>query len=194
MKRELISTLALAKMCGVSQGTVDRALHDRPGINHKTKEKILKIAKEYGYRPNIHARSIKGGRSMLVGVVIFDVSNTYFSELATAIEDKLTEMGYYSIIMQTHKNPEKERECIDNLYRMSVDGIVLFPVIQGEEYEVFLRSLQTPIITVGNRVGNLPYAGIDNSTATSDAVSYIASQGYRKIIYLSPDLKNELRP
>ena len=79
MKRNIISTARIAEICGVSQGTVDRALNDRKGINPKTKEKILSVAKEYGYRPNIHASCIAGGRSMLIGVVVFDLKNQYFS-------------------------------------------------------------------------------------------------------------------
>ena len=61
MKKNSISTTQLAQICGVSQGTVDRALNNRKGINPKTKEKILAVANEYGYRPNIHARSMAGG-------------------------------------------------------------------------------------------------------------------------------------
>lgn len=79
MKRNGISTVQLAKICGVSQGTVDRALNDRVGISRETKEKILCAAREYKYRPNIHARSVASGKSMLVGIVVFDLKNQYFA-------------------------------------------------------------------------------------------------------------------
>ena len=61
-----ISTTEIAKICGVSQETVDRALNNRNGISPQTKEKILSVAKEFGYRPNLHARSIAGGKSLRI--------------------------------------------------------------------------------------------------------------------------------
>lgn len=122
-----ISTTKLAKLCGVSQGTVDRALNNRKGISEKTKERILAVAKQYGYRPNIHARSIAGGRSMLIGIVVFDLNNQYFSDILMRIEEYCAKKDYSAVVMFTDKDPKKEIECIKNLYHMAVDGIVLCP-------------------------------------------------------------------
>ncbi len=188
MKRELISTSRLAEICGVSQGTVDRALHDRAGISPKTKERILRVAREYGYRPNLHARSMKGGRSMLIGVVVFDLDNEFFAELVSRIEQVCTALGYYTIIMLTKRDPKRERQCLDNLYRMSVDGIVLCPINDGEEYGNFLRSLEIPTVTVGNRIAGIPYAGIDNRAAMGDATRHLLERGYQRLIYVMPTL------
>ena len=78
MKRfSKITTTQLARICGVSQGTVDRALHNRGGINPKTRERILEIAKEYDYHPCIQVEG--QSNSMLIGVVLFDLYNEYFS-------------------------------------------------------------------------------------------------------------------
>ena len=85
-KRGKITSTELAKICGVSQGTVDRALNDRSGISPKTKERILKAADEYGYIKNMHASGLVRGRSMLLGLVVFDLKNEFFSQLATAVE------------------------------------------------------------------------------------------------------------
>ena len=94
MNFDSISTTKLAKICGVSQGTVDRALNNRPGISPSTKEKILKAAKEYGYKPNIHARSMAGGKSQLIGVVVFDLKNQYFCNILTRLEGYCSTLGY----------------------------------------------------------------------------------------------------
>lgn len=186
MKRNSISTTRLAEICGVSQGTVDRALNNRKGINPQTKEKILKVAKEYGYRPNIHATSLAGGRSMLIGVVVFDLDNQYFSDILMGIEKYCSLKGYSIIVMITNKNHEKEIECINNLYQMSVDGIIICPMNKGEEYENYLLSLDIPIVTIGNRLDRLPYIGIDNAAAMCETVEYVLSKGYEKLIYVKP--------
>lgn len=191
MKRNGISTTQLAEICGVSQGTVDRALNGRKGINPKTKEKILATAKEYGYRPNIHARSIAGGRSMLIGVVVFDLNNQYFCDILTDIEEQCMAKGYSTVIMFTDKNPQREIECISNLYNMSVDGIVICPINKGIEYENYLISLNIPIVTIGNKLDNIPYVGIDNALSMSETVDYVLSKGYEKLIYVKPHLKEK---
>ena len=78
-----ITTTQLARICGVSQGTVDRALHNRSGINPETRARILEVAKEYDYRPNIQMGD--RANSMLIGVVLFDLYNEYFSKLAMSL-------------------------------------------------------------------------------------------------------------
>ena len=116
--KDSISTNELARICGVSQGTVDRALNNRKGISEKTKQRILDIAKEYGYKPNIHARSIAGGKSMLIGVVVFDLANQYFSDMLMNIEKYCAGKSYSTVVMFTDKDPQKEIECIKHLYHM----------------------------------------------------------------------------
>ena len=191
MNGKCISTTRIAEICGVSQGTVDRALNNRKGINPRTKEKILAVAAEYGYRPNIHASSIAGGRSRLIGVVVFDLVNQYFSDLLMQIEARCASLGYSTVVMFTDKDHQKEIGCIKSLYHMSVDGIILCPANGGEEYENFLLSLNIPIVTFGNKLNNIPYVGIDNAAAVSESVGRILEKGYRKLIYVKPGLNQK---
>lgn len=190
-KKKSISTTQLANICGVSQGTVDRALNNRKGISDTTREKILDVAKAYGYRPNIHARSIAGGKSMLIGVVVFDLRNQYFSDVLTKIEEQCTEKGYSTVVMFTDKKPQKEIDCIENLYSMSVDGIVLCPINHGEEFENFLLSLNIPIVTIGNSLEKIPYVGVDNAQSMKDTVRFVKNKGYDSVVYVMPNLHND---
>lgn len=189
MKRQSISTTQLAEICGVSQGTVDRALNNRPGINPETKKKILAAAKAYGYRPNIHARSMAGGKSMLIGVVVFDLNNPFFPDVLNSITKYCSDRNYSTVVMVTDRDPEREIQCIQDLYHMAVDGIVLYPVGSGASYERFLQSLEIPVVTIGNRLDQIPYAGIDNYRAMVDAVQYVLGQGYERLVYVKPSLK-----
>jgi len=75
-----ITTTQLARICGVSQGTVDRALHDRGDISPKTRDYILSVAREYDYVPRVQNGT--NTTSMLIGVVLFDLYNEFFSKLA----------------------------------------------------------------------------------------------------------------
>ncbi len=191
MKSDGISTTKIAEICGVSQGTVDRALNNRKGISAKTKEKILKVAEEYGYRPNIHARCIANGKSQLIGVVVFDLKNQFFTDILTNIEKICTSRGYSTVVMFTDKDSKTEIECIKNLYHISVDGIILCPINSGEEYENYLATLKIPIVTFGNKLNSFPYVGIDNGIAMKDVVEHIIKEGYKKLVYVKPKLNEK---
>lgn len=191
MKEKPISTTRLAQICGVSQGTVDRALNNRKGISPKTREHILAVAKEYGYRPNIHASSMAGGKTMLIGVVVFDLYNPFFADLLMRIEETAAARGYASVVMFTDKNIQKEIADIRDLARMAVDGIVLMPANSGPEYENFLASLELPIVTIGNRLEQFPHAWIDDRAAMRLAVEHVLHKDYEKLIYVSPRLQEK---
>lgn len=183
-----ITTTQLAQICKVSQGTVDRALNDRPGIKPETKERVLKAAKEYGYLPNVHARSLAGGRSMLLGIVVFDLYNEYFAKLIMEMEKACREVGYSAVVMFSNQDLEQEKNCIHALYHLGVDGLVLCPLGQGQEYEAFLRSIPLKTVTVGNRMEGFDYAGIDDFQAMADSARYVLDNTDGCMIYFSPPL------
>ncbi len=179
-----ITVSELAKICNVSSGTVDRALNDRDGISKKTKERILEVAKEYGYIKKSEKKP------KLIGIVLFDLYNEYFSELVMHFEAESKKNGYSLVVMFTDKDCKKEIECIKYLYYMGVSSIVLCPINRGDEFENFLSSLKIPIITVGNRLKNTPYVGIDNAKAMFDAAKFVFEK-YENVIYFSPAIKSE---
>ncbi len=182
MKNNKISTLQLAKICNVSQGTVDRALHNRSGIKPETRERIIEAARRYGYRPDIESPK----RS--VGIIVFDLYNDYFSELITKTEAALRSIGFYSIIMFTNKDKQNELECIEKMYNAGVDSIILCPVNSGDDFASYLKSWKIPIITLGNKVDGIKYIGIDNYLAMYEFTKELILKGHKKFIYYSPAL------
>lgn len=184
-----ITTTQLSKICGVSQGTVDRALNNRPGINPTTKKKVLEVAAKYGYVPNMHARCLAGGKSMLIGIVVFDLNNDYFSRLVMEIETVCKAKGYSTVIMFSRKDKTAEIDCISRLVYMGADGIILCPVSYGKDYMTYLNSINTSVVTVGNKIDGIPYSGIDDFKAMRDVTAYVRSESYERIIYYSPPLE-----
>lgn len=179
----------IASMCGVSPGTVDRALNNRPGISERTKKKILKMVKKLNYHPDHMARSLAMGRTMTLGVVLFDLYNRSFAQLMNAIELKSRELGYYVHLVLTEKDKENEKRCIENLVSRKVDGIILFTVNKGEEYNQYLKSLNIPIVTIFNHLSDdWQYIGINDRQAMKDAVQYIWERNYRRYIFICPPL------
>ncbi len=186
-----LTTSQLARICGVSQGTVDRALHDRGEINPKTKERILAVAKEYGYTPQM--KNAENGRSMLIGVVLFDLYNSFFSKLAMSFVEKAKDVGYSVIFRFSNKNAEDERSAVDYFNYIGADGIVIFPVgCDSEEYSEYLLSLNRPILTVGNRLKKLPFVGTDDEAAMYDLTVRMIKECSGDTAYFSPILKAPL--
>lgn len=186
-----VTTKDIARICGVSRGTVDRALNNRPNISPTTKERILKVAQELGYRPNMIARSLVKGRTMSLGVVVFDLYNQFFAQLVNALEQRARKHGYFTFVTFTGKNQMVEKECLIHLADRNVDGIIIFSVNKGEEFEEFLQSLNKPIITIGNVISEKwPFVGIDDRQGVKDAVKCIVKRGYKEIIYVCPPLRN----
>lgn len=185
MKNLEITTALIAKICNVSQGTVDRALNNRSGIKAETKQKILEVAKRYGYRECVGTDDKIVGE---VGIIVFNLNNEYFSELITETEYALRECGLGTVVAMSHYDGEYEIECIRKLYNMGVKGIILCSVNSGAEFDNYLKSFDIPIVTVGNRVGSVPYVGIDDFAAMRDMTAHVLAEKPKEIIYFSPAL------
>ena len=193
MKRfSKITTTQLARICGVSQGTVDRALHNRAGIDPETKARILEIAKEYDYRPNIEMGD--QANSMLIGVVLFDLYNEYFSKIAMSLVKEARKFGYSIIFQFSGKEEKNEKKALEYFDYIGVDGIILFSVgSDDEEYKNYLLSLKRPIVLIGNKLFDLPFVGINDTKAMYDVSQKIAEDvPSGDILYFAPVLKKRL--
>lgn len=185
-----VTAKELAQMCGVSRMTVHRALTDTGRINPQTKELILTKAKECGYRPDLLARGLVKGQTFYIGVVVLDVNNRYFSQLLSAIGTEARKRGYFVNITLHEQNKEMEREQLERLVDYHVDGIILSSVNQGSEYRDFLKRLDTPIVTIGNKIAeDLPFVSIEEKKAARVATEEILRKGYEKIVFVCPPLE-----
>lgn len=187
----------IAIKCGVSEGTVDRALNGREGIKKETKERILQMAKELGYRPNHLASCLARGTSKTIGVVCAGLGNPFFSSFVESIERMAYENGYYLNLILTHGDREKEMEGINYLAGRQVDGLIIIPLGLGEEYERQLLNFQIPIVTVYNRISDkFTHVNVDGRLIMKNAVKKMVERGYQRIAYLDQgydralDLKN----
>lgn len=188
-----ITLKEIAKLCGVSRGTVDRAINDRPGISPLVKEKIMKAIEETGYQPDPIAQSLVRGKTMSLGFVCFDLHNNFIAELVDTIEATARKNGYFVSLVLTHGNLEEERKGLAYLAQRKVDGIILFPVGFGEDYVRFLRSLNIPIVSVYNKIADdIPCVRANTRQAMQEAVGYIAAHGYQRIVFVNAAITQKI--
>jgi LacI family transcriptional regulator len=181
-----VTTKEIAQICGVSVGTVDRALNNRSGINEQTRERILAVAKQMGYRPHLLARGLVTGSTKTIGVVVLTLHNPFFSELVEVIQKKAYGKGYHVFLMLSEFDEKAEEESLNRLRALNVDGIIISPVGRGNAFSAYLKRLSTPVVTVSNRVlKSWPWVGIDERAAAKDAVLYAISKGYTRVIFIT---------
>jgi LacI family transcriptional regulator len=179
----------IAELCGVSLGTVTRALKDRPGINPQTKERILRVSGELGYRPHLVARSLRMGKTMTIGIIVYDLDNRFFSQLVNALEAAAKQSGYFFYLTLSNHDLEEERSCLERLVAMNVDGILVVPTNKGNEFVQFVKSLRVPVVAIGNRLAaSIPFVGLKDRQAIRDAIGAIAAKGYERVVFVSPPL------
>lgn len=188
-----ITTKDLAQICGVSRTTVHRALHDGTGrINPDTKEMILRVARENGYRPDLLARGLVKGQTFNIGVVVLDVKNRYFAQMLSAIGVEANKRGYFVNITLHGNDKETEKNQLTRLVDYHVDGIIVSSVNEGGEYRKFLESLDVPIVSVDNKIADgIPFVGIDQRQAMRQAAEKVLEKGYTKLVYVCPPIDDQ---
>lgn len=185
-----ITVNQIAEKCGVSRTTVLRALNGKGSVGKETKEKILSIAKQYNYRPNLLARSLNHGRTMSLGVVTINVKNMYFVQSLNVINKEADKRGYFTNIVVCDESLEWEKKLIQGLADRQMDGILMSPINKGKQFEEFLLSLHLPIVCIGNQVSDsITAVQVNEMEATMEAVELILSKGYQRIIFVCPPLE-----
>lgn len=184
-----ITAQKIAELAGVSRGTVDRALHDRSGVNAEVAEKIKQIAKEHGYQANVIGRALSTGKTHTIGVVLFDLAHSFFSEVFTAIENRAREDNYLPLPALSHLDSETEMKSVNRLLDRGVDGLIIISVRKDKKYLNHLTGLEIPVLSFGNRLdSSIPHIWIDEISAGTNAVDYICSKDYNELIYFAPPL------
>ncbi len=122
--RGKISIKDIANMAGVSVATVSRVINQNGRFSEETERRVLKIIEEYEYRPNELARGLRVDNTQIVGVIVPDITNEFFSQIARKIETELLKKGYMAIICDTAEREDREKEYVRMLYAMRIRGII----------------------------------------------------------------------
>ncbi|MBU3876633.1 LacI family transcriptional regulator [Faecalicatena sp. AGMB00832] len=184
-----ITVNQIAEICKVSRTTVLRALNDSGSVGKETKERILSVAKEYNYRPNLLARSLNHGRTMSLGVVTINIENMYFVQSLNIINKEADKRGYFTNIVVCDESLDWERKLIQGLADRQMEGILISPINKGKEFEDFLLSLNIPVVCIGNQVSDsITTVQVNEMAAAMESVDLIVSKGYERIIFICPPL------
>lgn len=182
----MISTHELAKRCGVSQGTVDRVLHDRPGVSAATRKKILAAAAKYGYLPHPAARELLTGERRLVGAIVPAVNNVFFMDLMTAIADRLMAKGFRFFLTPV-RDPAAFLEVIGDFAARRSRAVIAAAPADDIAIPASVTA-ETRVITVAGRTcrgRNIAYVAPDEVQAGVLATEYLADRGHKRILHVT---------
>lgn len=173
----------VAKRAGVSIATVSRVLNQSKPVSEKLRRRILQAVEETGYLPNAVARSLIHKRTGLIGVIIPEISNPYFSGLVQGIESVAQKYPYYIMLAVSGKDEERELQLLEIFQSRQMDGIILAAAKWNGRYRDMLSRLQIPHVIIGQRLSDpgIPTAVIDNRRAAFEAVDHLIRLGHRRI-------------
>lgn len=178
----MINIKDIAKACGVSAMTVSRALNDSREISQETKERILKACSEMGYRPNSAAKSLITKKTNMIGLIIPDITNQYYSYVSKGVGSYLESEGYGLILCNSDRKKTNEKHYLDFLAEGRVDGIIILPVKPSkEDYEEILKTM--PMVMADNYAEGLSinFVANDNYLGARKIITHMLKQGYEKI-------------
>jgi LacI family transcriptional regulator len=182
----------VAREAGVSMATVSRVVNNNPNVKPQTRKKVFEAIERLGYRPNAVARGLASKKTTTVGVVIPDISNAIFAEVARGIED-IANMYHYNIILcNADKRKEKEIRVINTLLEKQVDGLLFMGGNVTDEHMQAFQTASVPIVLCGTTTEGdvMPAVDIDHEKAAYDAVKLLIEKGHRKIGMISGTLQD----
>jgi LacI family transcriptional regulator len=170
-------------------GTASRALNPgtRSRVSRSTADRVMKAAKELGYRPNPMARSLRTARTNTVGLVIPDLTNPLVPPMVRGIADVLAPAGYDAWIVDTENDPDRERALIDSLVAKQVDGLIVATATLEHAGLAALSARRMPIV-LANRVlaaGQISSVTADNVAGSALAVDHLVKLGHTRIAHVT---------
>lgn len=176
----------LARMANVSAATVSMVLNGKNSISQPTRDKILALAREYNYVPNVSARSLVSSRTDTIGILIPDLAEPFNAYTLRAISRKVSATPYKLILYDAHENPDSKH----NVFRLinhegRVDGLVHKAIDISPEDRQLMEALRIPVVIFENDLDWVDCVSVDNFKGTYEATRFLIARGYEEIGVIS---------
>ena len=143
----------VAKIAGVSPATVSRVMNGTANVNEEKRQRVEAAIEKTGFCPNELARALYKKSSKIIGVIVPDIENPFFSELAKAVEDEAFQNGYRMLLCSSGNNAEKEMQNIQMLVQMKADGVII--MTDSADTGKVLKACQVPVVLVDRTLQNV---------------------------------------
>ncbi|MCX4817952.1 LacI family transcriptional regulator [Streptomyces sp. NBC_01239] len=175
----------VGKLAQVSAMTVSRVLKDDPGVSEATRERVYAAVDRLGYRRNETARSLRLGGSGMIGLVVTNLANPFYSRLALGVQEVLTEHGFRMLLSNTGERADREPGLVDGLIDQRVEGLIVVPA--GSRQQHLAEAMRHVPVVLAAR----PPAGLDTDCVlvedfhgAREATACLLAEGHTRIAFL----------
>jgi DNA-binding LacI/PurR family transcriptional regulator len=187
LANEKVTSLEVAALAGVSQSAVSRVFTPGSSVSRKTADKVLAAAEQLGYRPNVLARSLKSGKSRIIGLVVAYLENYFYPEIVERLSADLQKVGYHVLIFLAPVASVNVDQTVRELMDYQVDGIVLASVSMSSDLAARCKATGIPVVLFNRRHTDPSLSSVttDNHAGGRAMADYLCSLGHQRIAYIA---------
>lgn len=177
-------------MAGVSIGTVSRVLSQNHTVGEDLKKRVHAAVEQLNYRPNQAARAMRTKKVNILGLVVPDIRNPFFADIASEVEFAAERNGYSVLIANSRGDHDRELRQIHSMLERSVSGMIV--VACSDQEHTSLQNIDTPIMSLDRRLGSYPLATVDNTVMSAELGRHIADCGHKHVAYITGPLSTQI--
>jgi len=185
---ENVTLKQIAAELGVSAMTVSRALNNHDNVDEKTRERIIKKARTMGYTPNRVAKSLVSKRTFTIGVVIPEISHTFFARVVGGIENVTYESDYQLLLTNSAEKADREKKALETLLAQQVDGILISCSEETEDISFYKKIIDSgkPLVFFDRCIEGIGAStvSVDDRIGSRKMTQHMIDHGYQKLAYL----------
>ena len=177
----------VAKLARVSIATVSRVLNGTAYVDAEVATRVRAAVEELQYQPSRAARTLRGSHSTIIGLLITDIQNPFFTSLVRGVEDMAQRNGYSIILCNSDEDPHKERQYIEVLCAERVAGAIVVPTRENQRPFKLFQEHSIPVVAVDRRVKDsaIDVVLVDNLRGAREATAHLLANGYQRIGMIS---------
>ncbi|HMK23403.1 MAG TPA: LacI family DNA-binding transcriptional regulator [Terriglobales bacterium] len=192
----MITIREVAGESGFSVTTVSMVLNNGAGVGRipeRTRNRIWEVARRLGYQPNLHARSLRSNRSQTLGVMVFDLTDPYCTQILRGIQNHIRPSALFPIVTDLQDDRSQFKTCLDMLLGRRVEGIICIanPLYLDSKLLSEFSERNIPAVVIGRELSNVPISSVvvDNAAGTRLAIQHLYGLGHTRMAFIKgPDI------